>query len=63
MIPVRRRDLPPHRLPAVQIHIVERQLRSMNIQPTHDRHYDLPDYCTLPDSSGGRGRGRHIPSW
>src|SRR3954468_11898454 len=59
-LPVRRRDPPRGDLSAVGVHVVERQLLAMNIDPTHNRHQDLPGTCP---SDAGRARGRHIPSW
>jgi hypothetical protein len=37
-----RRDPAPDHLAGLDIHIVERQLRPMNIDATHHRHDDLP---------------------
>ena len=53
--PIRRRDPSPEHLAGVEIDIVERQLRAMNIDPTHDRHDDLPSL-----EHAGRDGGRHI---
>jgi transposase InsO family protein len=60
-LPVGRGDPAAHHLAGVEIHVVERQLGSMDIDATHDRHDDLPR--SRPLGNGGRRRGRHIPSW
>jgi hypothetical protein len=57
---VSRGDPPAHHLAGVEIHVIECQLRPVNINTTHDRHDDSPRSGRFED--GRRGGGRHIPS-
>jgi hypothetical protein len=61
LCPVSRGDPPAEHFAGVEIHVVECQLRPVNVDTTHDRHDNLPALWPIED--GGRGGGRHIPSW
>jgi hypothetical protein len=60
LCPISRGDPPAEHFAGVEIHVVECQLRPVNVDTTHDRHDNLPALWSIED--GGRGGGRHIPS-